>query len=103
MAEKITATTTITETESVLGEEYHTVELKILMSYSDWCQFSKSQLYKDLVGIMFKTERRKNMDIDIDRYAEIFWSAFDLAFQDDDEEENEYEEEDEGEEDDDDE
>ena len=48
MAEKITATTTITETESVLGEKYHTVELKILMSYSDWCQFSKSQLYQDL-------------------------------------------------------
>lgn len=102
MAEKITATTTITETESVLGEEYHTVELKILMSYSDWCQFSKSQLYQDLVGTMFKTERRKNMDIDIDGYAERYWSAYDPAFQDD-EEENEYEEEDEGEEDDDDE
>lgn len=100
MAEKITATTTITETESVLGEEYHTVELKILMSYSDWCQFSKSQLYQDLVGTMFKTERRKNMDIDIDGYAERYWSAFDPTFQDD--EENEYEEEDEGEEDDDD-
>ena len=94
MAEKITATTTITETESVLGEEYHTVELKILMSYSDWCQFSKSQLYQDLVGTMFKTERRKNMDIDIDGYAERYWSAYDPAFQDD-EEENEYEEEDE--------
>lgn len=100
MAEKITATTTITETESVLGEEYHTVELKILMSYSDWCQFSKSQLYQDLVRTMFKTERRKNMDIDIDGLVERFWSAFDPAFQDD-EEENEYEEEDEGEEDDD--
>ena len=94
MAEKITATTTITETESVLGEKYHTVELKILMSYSDWCQFSKSQLYQDLVGTMFKTERRKNMDIDIDGYAERYWSAFDPTFQDD-EEENEYEEEDE--------
>lgn len=93
MAEKITATTTITETESVLGEKYHTVELKILMSYSDWCQFSKSQLYQDLVGIMFKTERRKNMDIDIDGYAERYWSEYDPAFQDD--EEDEYEEEDE--------
>lgn len=100
MAEKITATTTITETESVLGEEYHTVELKILMSYSDWCQFSKSQLYQDLVGTMFKTERRKNMDIDIDGYAERYWSAFDPTFQDD-EEEYEEEDEDEGEEDDD--
>ena len=99
MAEKITATTTITETESVLGEEYHTVELKILMSYSDWCQFSKSQLYQDLVGTLFKAERRKNMDIDIDGYAERYWSAFDPTFQDDEEE---YEEEDEGEEDDDD-
>lgn len=39
---------TITETENILGEEYHLVELKILMSYSDWCQFSKSQLYQDL-------------------------------------------------------
>lgn len=96
MAEKITATTTITETESVLGEEYHTVELKILMSYSDWCQFSKSQLYQDLVGTMFKTERRKNMDIDIDGYAERYWSAYDPTFQDeDDDEEDEYEEEDE--------
>ena len=40
------------------------------------------------------------MDIDIDGYAERYWSAYDPAFQDD--EENEYEEEDEGEEDDDD-
>ena len=39
------------------------------------------------------------MDIDIDGYAERYWSAFDPTFQDD-EEENE--EEDEGEEDDDD-
>ena len=40
------------------------------------------------------------MDIDIDGYAERYWSAFDPTFQDDEEE---YEEEDEGEEDDDDE
>ena len=40
------------------------------------------------------------MDIDIDGYAERYWSAYDPAFQDD--EENEYEEEDEDEEDDDD-
>lgn len=39
------------------------------------------------------------MDIDIDGYAERYWSAYDPAFQDDDEEENECEEEDEGEED----
>lgn len=39
------------------------------------------------------------MDIDIDGYAERYWSAYDPAFQDD--EEDEYEEEDEGEEDDD--
>ena len=38
------------------------------------------------------------MDIDIDGYAERYWSAFDPTFQDDEEE---YEEEDEGEEDDD--
>lgn len=102
MAEKITATTTITETESVLGEKYHTVELKILMSYSDWCQFSKSQLYKDLVGTMFKTERRKNMDIDIDGYAERYWSEYDPAFQDEDDDEDIEDIEEEDEEDDDD-
>ena len=34
------------------------------------------------------------MDIDIDGYAERYWSAYDPAFQDDEEE---YEEEDEGE------
>ena len=38
------------------------------------------------------------MDIDIDGYAERYWSAYDPAFQDDDED---IEEEDEGEEDDD--
>lgn len=36
------------------------------------------------------------MDIDIDGYAERYWSAYDPAFQDDDE--DEYEEEDEGDE-----
>ena len=42
------------------------------------------------------------MDIDIDGYAERYWSAYDPTFQDeDDDEEDEYEEEDEGEEDDD--
>ena len=43
------------------------------------------------------------MDIDIDGYAERYWSAYDPAFQDEDDEEIEdIEEEDEGEEDDDD-
>lgn len=42
------------------------------------------------------------MDIDIDGYAERYWSAYDPTFQDeDDDEEDEYEEEDEGEEEDD--
>ena len=35
------------------------------------------------------------MDIDIDGLAERYWSAYDLAFQDDEEDEYEYEEEDE--------
>ena len=35
------------------------------------------------------------MDIDIDGYAERYWSAYDPAFQDDEEDEYEYEEEDE--------
>ena len=43
------------------------------------------------------------MDIDIDGYAERYWSAYDPAFQDDEEDIEDIEEEDEGEEDDDDE
>ena len=41
------------------------------------------------------------MDIDIDGYAERYWSAYDPAFQDDAEDIEDIEEEDEGEEDDD--
>lgn len=37
------------------------------------------------------------MDIDIDGYAERYWSAFDPTFQDDDEDIEDIEEEDEGE------
>ena len=68
---------------------------------SSYCESKIDFLEKNLKSLKErkgKTERRKNMDIDIDGYAERYWSAFDPAFQDD-EEENEYEEEDEGEED----
>ena len=64
---------------------------------SSYCESKIDFLEKNLKSLKQrkgKTERRKNMDIDIDGLAERYWSEYDPAFQDD-EEENEYEEEDE--------